>query len=98
MKMPYFSLYSCIHNYCLEVLLLANCPLFPSGMKYFASWVYMVNNMLLLGKKFGPSTPEVDYFKSRKLPADAVLVLNREQEEMQPDFILKLTNENVVSN
>lgn len=64
--MPYISLYSCIRNYCLEVLLLAKCPFFPSGIKYFASWVYMVNNMLLLGMKFVPSTPEVDYFKSRK--------------------------------
>lgn len=36
--------------------------------------------------------------KAEKLPADAVLVLNREQEEMQPDFTLKLINENVVSN
>lgn len=44
MEMPYFSLYSCIPNYCLEVLLLAKCS---SGTKYCASLVCMV---LLLGE------------------------------------------------
>jgi len=66
MKMPYFSLYSCIHNYCLEVFVLAKCPLFPAGTKYCASWKHMVDNMLLLGKKYGASTPESDYSKRRK--------------------------------
>lgn len=60
MKMPYFCLYFCIPNYCPEVLLLAK---YSSGTKYCASWAYMV---LLLGKRFVPSTLEVDYSKSKK--------------------------------
>lgn len=65
MKKLYFSLYSYIHSYCIEALLIVKSPVFPSDTKHCVSWVYMMNNMLLLEKKFGFSTPEVDYCKIR---------------------------------
>lgn len=66
MEKLYFSLYSYIHNYCIEALLIAKSPVFPSDKNHCVSWVYKVNNMFLLEKKFGFSTSEVGYSKSRK--------------------------------
>lgn len=65
MKKLYFSLYSYIHGCCIVALLVIKSPVSPSDTKHRVSWVYMVNNMLLLEKKFGFSTPEVDYSKIR---------------------------------
>lgn len=81
MKKLYFSLYSYVHNYCIEALLADKSPVFPSDTKHCASWVNMVNNVLLLEKKFGFSHQKWITPKVGKLPAGIMFVLNREQEE-----------------